>query len=63
MEIGRLITHLDFILAAQAAPPREALIHRIDADPGDLEARYQLAAAQLVMDDLESAMAQLLEIA
>lgn len=62
-EIGRLLTHLDFILAAQDAPPSEELIRRIDADPADLEARYQLAAAQLVIDDLESAMAHLLEIA
>jgi len=62
-EISRLLTHLDFILAAQDAPPTTELTQRIDANPDDLEARYQLAAVQLVSDELESAMAQLLEIA
>jgi len=62
-EINRLLMHLDFILAAQEAPPATALIQRIDASPDDLEARYQLASVQLVSDDLENAMAQLLEIA
>ena len=61
-EINRLLTHLDFILVAQEAPPATELIQRIDASPDDLEARYQLAAVQLVSDDLENAMAQLLEI-
>ena len=62
-EISRLLTHLDFILAAQDAPPAAGVIQHIDANPDDLEARYQLAAMQLVSDDLENAMAQLLEIA
>ena len=61
-EINRLLMHLDFILSAQDAPPATALIQRIDASPDDLEARYQLASVQLVSDDLENAMAQLLEI-
>ncbi|OFZ69686.1 MAG: hypothetical protein A2Z01_05560 [Betaproteobacteria bacterium RBG_16_58_11] len=62
-EISRLLTHLDFILAAQDAAPLEELTQRINANPDDLDARYQLAAVQLVSDELESAMAQLLEIA
>lgn len=62
-EISRLLTHLDFILAAQEAPPQAELMQRIATNPDDLEARYQLAALQLVSDELESAMAQLLEIA
>ncbi len=62
-EISRLLTHLDFILAAQDAPPSTELTQRIDANPDDLEARYQLAAVLLVSDELEGAMAQLLEIA
>lgn len=62
-EISRLLTHLDFILAAQAAPPQAELMQRIAISPDDLEARHQLAALQLVSDELESAMAQLLEIA
>ena len=39
-EIGRLLIHLGFILAAQAAPPVEDLAQRIEANPDDLEARY-----------------------
>ena len=62
-EISRLLTHLDFILAAEDAPSLATLTQRIETNPDDLEARYQLAAVQLVSDDLESAMAQLLEIA
>jgi putative thioredoxin len=62
-EISRLLTHLDFILAAHDAPPADELTQRIASSPDDLEARYQLAAVQLVSDELESAMAQLLEIA
>ncbi len=61
-EISRLLTHLDFILAAQDAAPPAELTQRIETTPDDLEARYQLAATQLVSDDLENAMAQLLEI-
>ena len=62
-EIGRLLIHLGFILAAHAAPPPEDLAQRIEAAPDDLEARYQLASVRLLADDLENAMAELLEIA
>jgi len=62
-EISRLKTHLDFILAGQDAPPLDELTSRIDANSDDLEARYQSAAILLMSDDLENAMAQLLEIA
>lgn len=62
-EISRLLTHLDLILAAQDAPPLTELTQRIETNADDLEARYQLAAARLVSDELENAMAQLLEIA
>lgn len=61
-EISRLITHLDFILAAQAAPPSADLVQRIAQDANDLEARYMRAAQCLVADDMDSAMAELLEI-
>lgn len=61
-EIDRLLTHLDFILTAQAAPPVDALKQRIAEDPADLNARHQLASAYLLADDLERAMAQMLEI-
>jgi len=62
-EINRLITHLDFILAAHSALPPAELKQRITQDTNDLEARYQLAAIFLVADDMDSAMAELLEIA
>ncbi len=61
-EISRLITHLDFILAAQSAPPPAELVQRIAQNPNDLEARYQLAAVFLVADEMDTAMAELLEI-
>ena len=61
-EISRLITHLDFILAAQAAPSPADLIQRIEHDENNLEARYQLAAVCLVADDMDQAMTELLEI-
>ena len=62
-EIGRLLVHLGFILAAQAAPPPEDLTQRIEASPDDLEARYQLASVRLLGDEVENAMLELLEIA
>lgn len=62
-EIDRLLTHLDFILTAQAAPPVAELVQRTAGAPHDLVARHQLASQCLVADDLENAMAELLEIA
>jgi len=61
-EIDRLLTHLNFILTAQAAPPIEALQQRVEAAPDDLRARHQLASRRLLADDLENAMAEMLEI-
>ncbi|BBP05460.1 hypothetical protein TPL01_03810 [Sulfuriferula plumbiphila] len=61
-EISRLVTHLGFILAAHAAPAPADLMQRIQHDANDLEARYQLAALRLVADDMDPAMAELLEI-
>lgn len=61
-EISRLITHIDFILAAHTAPPPADLLQRIQDDENDLEARYQLAAVCLVADDMDPAMTELLEI-
>lgn len=62
-EIERLLTHLNFILTAQTAPPIAALTQRIADEPNDLTARHQLASVYLLADDLDNAMAQLLEIA
>ena len=61
-EVSRLLTHLDLIVAAHHAAPQAELEQRITHDPGDLPARYQLAALALVNDDSETAIQQLLEI-
>lgn len=61
-EIERLLTHLDFILTAQQAPPASELLQRIADQPNDLVARLQLASVRLVADDLENALTELLEI-
>lgn len=61
-EICRLLTHLDLIVAAHHAAPQAELEQRITHDPGNLPARYQLAALALVNDDSETAIQQLLEI-
>jgi len=61
-EIERLLTHLDFILTAQGAPAIETLIQNIATAPDDLGARHQLASAYLLADDLENALAEMLEI-
>lgn len=60
--IARMLAHLDFLVTAAKAPEREALEGRLEQEPGDLEARYQLAAHALVTDEFDTAMGQLLEI-
>ncbi len=62
-EVRALLAHAGFLGTARDAPPAEALEQAIAADPGDLDARYRLAAVRLTGDDYEGAMAQLLEIA
>lgn len=44
------------------APPEAELSARIAADPQDSQARYQLAAHQVLRGDFASALAQLLEL-
>jgi putative thioredoxin len=61
-EVRALTAHAGFLRAAREAPPRPTLEAEIAADPGRLEARYQLAALQVTTDDYAGAMAQLLEI-
>lgn len=58
-ELRRLGAHLDLILAAESAPSAEVLTQRLSVDPEDPEARFQLAARQLVADDVEGTLAQL----
>ncbi len=62
-EVRALQAHAGFLGAAREAPPVETLEQAIAADPGDLEARYRLAAVSLTRDNYDTALAQLLEIA
>jgi len=62
-ELRELAAHVAFLRTARDAPPEDRLREIIDADPDNLEARYQLSAVQLVASDYDGAMQQLLEIA
>lgn len=61
--VRHLRAHAGMLNAARGAPAAEVLARAIAADPGDLEARYRLAAVRLTADDYDGAMAELLEIA
>lgn len=61
-EIRYLTAHLNFIRASQGAS-QGALEKTLANDPGNLDARYQLASAKVVQNDYEGAMQHLLEIA
>jgi putative thioredoxin len=61
-EVRYISAHVNLIRSAQDAPPPEALMKTIAADPDDLEARYRLSAVLLNRDEYELAMMQLLEI-
>lgn len=61
-ELRTLAAHLGFIRVARRAPPVRTLEDAVRIDPSDLDSRYQLAAAKVVRDDHEGAMAELLEI-
>lgn len=61
-ELRRLAAHVAFMRAARDARPAEELRRAIANNPADLEARYELSAVQLVVNDYEAAMQQLLEI-
>jgi putative thioredoxin len=58
-EIARLRAHLDFIVTAAEAPPREELEQR----PEDPASRYQLAALNLVQDNIDQTLRLLLDLA
>ena len=59
-EVSGLLAHLDLILTARGAEEQGALQQRIDADPTDAEARYQLAASLLAKNQIAPALDQLL---
>ncbi len=60
--VARMLSHLEFLLTAAEAPPREEVEQALERDPEDLQARYQLAARALLADEFETAMQQLIEI-
>lgn len=61
-EAMRLRAELDFWLVAAGAPEVRELAQRIDADPADLDARYQLSAVKVLNRDYDTALEQLFEI-
>jgi putative thioredoxin len=61
-EVRTLMAHLSFIRISMSAPPVGTLESDVTQNPGNLDARYQLAAAKVVQNDFEGAMHHLLEI-
>jgi putative thioredoxin len=61
-EVSALYAQLEFSETLDQADDVESLQKRIEADPKDSEARYQLSARYLSTGDYEPAMDQLLEI-
>lgn len=57
-----LMARVEFAAAAAEAPEAAALEERLATDPGDAEARYQLAARHVVAGEYEAGMEQLLEL-
>lgn len=61
-DVERLRLRLDLWRVVAGAPPRAELERVVAANPGDLRARYQLAAHLALAGDFEAAMEHLLEI-
>ena len=61
-QVEMLLTHAGFLKAASQAADADELQARLAQDPLDCEARYQLAASRLVIDDYAGAMDELLLI-
>ena len=53
---------MEAVLVALTLPPAETLLARVDADPGDLRARLDLAELAIAEQDYAEACEQLLEI-
>jgi putative thioredoxin len=62
-QIRNLLAHLDFIVTAADAPPRDALEAALEADGEDPDLRYRLAASALIGDDVQTALELLLALA
>ncbi|HEX7044154.1 MAG TPA: thioredoxin [Burkholderiales bacterium] len=61
-EVDNVRLRLSLHRIAAEAPPRAALEQAVAADPGDVRARYRLAARLALAGEYEPAMQQLLEI-
>jgi putative thioredoxin len=61
-EVAALRGQLQFAAALAGAPEASILRARLEADPKDSEARYQLAAQRVVAGDYEAALELLLEL-
>ncbi len=61
-EIGLVKAHADLIRTAQLAPERQAIVERLEENPRDFPALWQLAALSLVADDYQSALELLMSI-
>ena len=61
-EVAALRGQLQFAAALAGAPEAAILRARLESDPNDSEARYQLAAQRVVAGDYEAALGLLLEL-
>jgi putative thioredoxin len=62
-ELRQLAAHVSILRVAREAPPAAELEQAVAANPGNLDARYQLSAVRMLANDYDAAMQQLLEIA
>ena len=61
-EAAGLLAKLEFAVASEKAEDKQALLEKIQADPKNSAARYQLAAQCVVEGDYASALEQLLQL-
>ncbi len=61
-EVAALRGQLRFASALEGAPPETQRAARVASDPGDNQARYRLAAHQVLRGDYASALEHLLEL-
>jgi putative thioredoxin len=61
-EVAALRSQLDFAVVLAGAPPAHACEARVESDPNDSEARYQLAAHQVIAGDYEAALENLMTL-
>lgn len=61
-DVGALISELEFSEAVADAPSAAELAQRLQASPGDSEARFRLAAQLVLARDYEAALEQFLQL-